>query len=391
MHEHAERGQGGSVTNRARPGFPGAINRGTLWRHTGAGAPACGMGNGLPLCARLPRVRPMAHPAAFGSAFSPPLIRLPAGSDRPHEMQIYLPIAEMPISIVLLLGMGLAVGVLSGMFGIGGGFILTPMLIFIGVPPPVAVGTGASLVVASSVSGALGHWHRGNVDLKLGLYLLIGGLIGTVLGIKLQQILRALGQLNLSISLIYVVILGVIGTLMLIEGAHAWRKSTISPTSSYRRGGQHTWVQGLPFKVRFPQSKLYMSVLPLLSVGAFVGALTALMGVGGGFILVPALVYLLGVPTRIVIGTSVFQIVFVTAATTILQSTHNHAVDIMLGGILMVGGVVGAQYGIAMGERLKAEQLRFGLALLVLAVAIRMAVDLVAQPTELLSIDPTLT
>ncbi len=302
-------------------------------------------------------------------------------------MQIYLPVAEMPISVLLLLGMGLAVGVLSGMFGIGGGFILTPMLIFIGVPPPIAVGTGASLVVASSVSSALGHWQRGNVDMKLGLYLLIGGLVGTALGIKLQQILRAMGQLNLSISLIYVVILGVIGTLMLIEGAHAWRKATISPSSSYRRGGQHTWVQGLPMKVRFPQSKLYMSVLPLLSVGAFVGALTALMGVGGGFILVPALVYLLGVPTRIVIGTSVFQIVFVTAATTILQSTLNNSVDIMLGAILMIGGVIGAQYGIVMGERLKAEQLRFGLALLVLAVAIRMAIDLVAKPDELLSID----
>jgi len=310
----------------------------------------------------------------------------PSTSD--GKMQLYLPIAEMSLNLLLLLGMGLAVGILSGMFGIGGGFILTPLLIFSGVPPAIAVGTGASQVVASSVSGAIGHWSRGNVDVKLGLILLGGGFFGTTIGVRLQQILKALGQLDLAISLAYVLILGAVGTLMLTEGLAAWRKASKSKAQpKFRRGGQHSWVQGLPMKTRFRRSKIYMSVLPPAMIGAFVGFLTAIMGVGGGFIMVPALIYLLGVPTKIVVGTSVFQIVFVTALTTVLQAIQNHTVDISLATPLMLGGVIGAQYGIRIGDRLKAEQLRVFLAALVLAMAVRMAFDLVLPPDEIYSLD----
>lgn len=303
-------------------------------------------------------------------------------------MQLYLPIAEMSLHAGLLLAMGLAVGILSGMFGIGGGFILTPLLIMIGVPPAIAVGTGASQVVASSVSGALGHWSRGNVDVKLGLVLLGGGFFGTLIGVRLQQLLKSLGQLDLAIALAYVLILGVVGSLMLIEGIGTWRKtSSAKGPVRFRRAGQHSWLQGLPLKTRFRRSKIYMSALPPAFIGAFVGFLTALMGVGGGFIMVPALIYLLGVPTKVVVGTSVFQIVFVTALTTVLQSMQNYSVDLALATPLMAGGVIGAQYGLRIGERLKAEQLRVALALLVLGMAVRMAVDLVAPPGEVYSLD----
>jgi len=302
-------------------------------------------------------------------------------------MQIYLPIAELPINIWVLLGMGLSVGVLSGIFGIGGGFILTPLLIFIGVPPWVAVGTGSSLVVASSVSSALGHWQRGNIDLRLGGVLLAGGSVGTWLGVRLQQILVAYGQLDAGISLTYVVVLGTIGTIMLIEGMRAWQ-ATRKMVAVPRRRTRHTWAQGLPLRMRFPQSKLYMSVIPLLVIGAFVGALTAVMGVGGGFILVPALIYLIGVSTRIAIGTSLFMVVFITAVTTILQAVQNQTVDIVLGALLMISGAIGAQYGFGIGEKMKAEQLRALLGLLVLAVALRMAAGLILRPDELYRLMP---
>lgn len=297
-------------------------------------------------------------------------------------MSLYLPIAEMSLNGLLLLAMGLSVGVLSGMFGIGGGFILTPMLILMGVPPAVAVGTGASQVVASSVSGTIGHWQRGNIDVRMGLLLLAGGCLGTLTGVKLQQILRELGQLDLFISLTYVIVLGSIGALMFIEGLRTWHRSKEAVVPRFRRGGTHTWVQGLPFKLRFPRSKLYMSAVPALTIGAFVGWLTAVMGVGGGFLLVPALIYLIGMSTRVAIGTSVFQIVFVTAVTTVLQAQQNHTVDVLLAAPLMLGGVIGAQYGIRVAERMQAEQLRILLAILVLGVAGRMAYDLVQTPTE---------
>jgi uncharacterized membrane protein YfcA len=296
-------------------------------------------------------------------------------------MQIYLPIAEMSLNVVMLISIGLAIGFLSGMFGIGGGFIMTPFLIFIGVPPGVAVGTGASQVVASSVSGAVSHWQRGNVDVHMGLLLVSGGFFGALGGVKVLAILKAYGQLDLFISLTYVILLGVVGSLMLFESVGALRATPAKPGVSIRRGGQHTWIEGLPLKQRFRRSRIYVSAIPFVLVGAFVGWLTAIMGVGGGFLLVPAMIYLLRIPTRIVIGTSTFQILCITALTTVLQSVQNHSVDVLLSVPLIAGGVIGAQLGVGFGERMKAEQLRALLALLVLLVAVRMAYELVIPPS----------
>jgi uncharacterized membrane protein YfcA len=293
----------------------------------------------------------------------------------------------MPLDGLVLIAMGLAVGVLSGMFGIGGGFVLTPLLIFLGVPPLVAVGTGTSQVVASSVSGAIAHWRQRNVDIPMGMLLLGGGLAGSIVGVGFQRLLKALGQLDLFIALCYVVVLGVIGSLMFIESLATLRKKIQLKITSMRRGGQHTWIQGLPFKRRFRTSRLYVSALPPIAIGLVAGLLTAIMGVGGGFLLVPALIYLLRVPTRVAIGTSMFQIVFLTAFTTILQSTQNHSVDVLLALPLMIGGVVGAQYGVTLAHRLNAEQLRILLALLVIAVAVRMALTIVIPPGELYTLD----
>ena len=303
-------------------------------------------------------------------------------------MPIYLPIAGLSLDVVLLLAMGLGVGVLAGLFGIGGGFILTPLLIFLGIPPAIAVGTGAAQVVASSISGAYAHWLRRNVDVKLGLFLIAGGLTGSITGVMLQQVLRAAGHLDFFISAAYVVMLGVIGGLMLIESSQ-----TILATSrakgplTARRGGQHTWLQGLPFKQRFRTAKLYVSAIPPLGIGLFAGWLTAIMGVGGGFLLIPALIYLLRLPTRLAMGTAAFQIIFVTAVTTILQSMNNFNVDLMLAAPLMLGGVTGAQIGVRLGAKLRAEQLRLLLAVLVLSVAARIAVDLVRTPQEVYVLD----
>jgi len=302
-------------------------------------------------------------------------------------MDIYLPVAELSMNLLLLLGIGLAVGILSGMFGIGGGFITTPLLIFLGIPPAVAVGTGASQVTASSVAGAVGHWRRDNVDVKMGVLLIVGGAVGSVLGVFAQTWLRRAGQLDLVISLTYVVVLGTIGTLMLIESMNTIRKTAASgKTSSSRKAGQHTWVQGLPLKQRFHKSKLYASAIPPVGIGLIVGWLTAIMGVGGGFLIVPALIYLMSVPTRVAIGTSVFQIVFLTGFTTILQAIQNQTVDVMLAVPLMIGGVIGAHFGVEIGQRLNAVQLRGLLAALVLLVALRMAVDLALTPADIYSI-----
>lgn len=303
-------------------------------------------------------------------------------------MPIYLPIAELSLSLPFLVGLGLAIGVISGMFGIGGGFLLTPMLIFLGVPPSVAVGTGASLVTASSISGAIGHWSRSNVDAHMGWFLVGGGLFGAATGVKLQQYLKAVGQIDLFTTLTYVMVLGVVGSLMLIESLSALRRaSVVRSTPGIRRIAHHNIIQRLPLKRRFRVSKLYISALPLLGIGTLVGWLTAIMGVGGGFLLVPALIYLLRVPTRIALGTSAFQIIFVTIVATLLQATQNYSIDLMLALPLMLGGVVGAQVGVRLGERLSAEELRVVLAGLVLAVAVRMMVSLVVTPAELLAIE----
>jgi hypothetical protein len=300
---------------------------------------------------------------------------------------IYLPVAGMAIDGLMLLAMGLSVGILSGMFGIGGGFVITPLLIFLGVPPIVAVGTGVSQVVAVSVSGAVTQWYSKNVDFQMGLLLLAGGLAGATSGIALQRLLKALGQLDVFISLSYVLVLGVIGTLMFIESAATLRKYKKQPHISARRGGQHTWIQGLPLKMRFRTSKLYVSAIPPVVIGLFVGWLTALIGVGGGFVIVPALIYLMRVPTRVAIGTSIFQVIFVAAYSTVLHASENYSVDLLLALPLMIGGVVGAQYGARIGQLLNAEQLRILLALLVLAVCVRMAVDLTIRPEELFVLD----
>jgi uncharacterized membrane protein YfcA len=287
----------------------------------------------------------------------------------------------------MLVGLGLAIGFLSGMFGIGGGFIMTPFLIFLGVPASVAVGTGASQVVASSVSSAVGHWQRGNIDFQMGYLLIGGGVFGALAGVKVLAILKEYGQLDLFVSLSYVILLGVVGSLMLIESVQKLLPKKGVAAVSMRRGGQHTWIEGLPLKQRFRHSKIYISAIPPVMLGAFVGWLTAIMGVGGGFLLVPAMIYLLRLPTRIVIGTSTFQILCITALTTVLQSVQNHSVDLVLSLPLIAGGVIGAQLGVGFSERLKAEQLRALLALLVIAVAVRMALTLVVPPSFPYSLD----
>ena len=300
-------------------------------------------------------------------------------------MHIYLPIAEMSVNIFLILGMGGAVGFLSGLFGVGGGFLMTPLLIFIGVPPPVAVGTEANQIVASSVSGVLAHWQRGNVDFKMGFVLLLGGFFGSSLGVILFKYLQNLGQLDLVIKLSYVIFLGIIGFLMLWESS---RTIIRSRSAAARRGKlhQHNWLHGLPFKMRFRKSKLYISaILPFL-IGAVIGVLSAIMGVGGGFIMVPAMIYLLGMPTSLAIGTSLFQIIFVTANVTFLQALTVQTVDILLAVLLLTGAVIGAQFGSKYSVKMKGEQLRALLALLVLGVCVKMIFDLTAAPSDLYSI-----
>ncbi|MCF3642220.1 sulfite exporter TauE/SafE family protein [Rhizobium sp. TRM95111] len=301
-------------------------------------------------------------------------------------MTVYLPIAELSVNIFIILGMGAAVGFLSGMFGVGGGFLITPLLIFYNIPPVVAVATGANQVVASSISGAITHFRRGTLDMKLGAVLLVGGILGASVGVWLFSLLRRLGQLDLVISLLYVLLLSVVGCLMLWESVNALRRAARNETVTLRRPGQHSWVHGLPLKMRFKKSKIYLSVIPLVVLGFLIGMLTSIMGVGGGFIMVPAMIYLLRIPTNVVVGTSLFQIIFVTAFTTVVQATTNYAVDIVLAFILMVAGVIGAQYGVRVGQRLRGEQLRALLALLVLAVGIRLAIDLVVTPRDIHSV-----
>ena len=301
-------------------------------------------------------------------------------------MQIYLPIAEQSLNVFLILGMGGVVGFLSGMFGVGGGFLMTPLLIFSGIPPAVAVATEANQIVASSVSGSIAQWRRNNVDVKMGLVLLAGGLIGSAVGVQLVKILRESGQVDLVISLSYVLFLGVIGSLMLVESVRTFLKSRAGNAPPAKRSGQHNWIHKLPFKMRFQRSKLYISAVPPFLVGIFVGLLAAIMGVGGGFIMVPAMIYLLRMPTSVVVGTSLFQIVFVTSFVTILHATQNQTVDAVLALMLMIGGVIGAQFGAQVGQKLKGEELRALLAILVLAMCGKIAFDLIIQPSELFAI-----
>ena len=301
-------------------------------------------------------------------------------------MYIYLPIAEISLHIAIVIGLGGGVGFLSGMFGVGGGFLMTPLLIFLGVPAPVAVATEANQIVASSVSGVLAHWRRGNVDFKMGTVLLAGGVFGSSLGVLLFALLREIGQIDLVIKLSYVIFLGIVGLLMGMESIRAILRAR-QPGARRGKLHQHNWLHGLPLKMRFRRSKLYISALLPFGLAALVGVLSAIMGVGGGFILVPAMIYLLGMPTSVVVGTSLFQIIFVTANVTILQSVQTQTVDFLLAGLLLLGAVIGAQIGTRVGAMLRGEQLRGLLALIVVAVCIKLGLDLVLQPADLYSVE----
>ena len=295
-------------------------------------------------------------------------------------MQIYLPIAEVSVNLLLIIGLGALVGILSGMFGVGGGFLMTPLLFFIGIPPAVAVATEANQIVASSVSGALAHFKRRAVDLKMGLLLLFGGLFGASLGVYIFKALKEIGQVELFVTLCYVVFLGIIGSLMFFESLSSIRVQ--NRTQKIKNIKRHTWVHRLPLKMRFRTSNLYISAIPPFCIGLLVGVLAAIMGVGGGFIMVPAMIYIIGMPTKVVIGTSLFQIIFVTAFTTIMHATQNYTVDAMLAILLILGGVVGAQIGVRLGVKLKAEQLRILLSVIVLGVCFKLAFDLLVTPGE---------
>ena len=301
-------------------------------------------------------------------------------------MQIYLPIAETSVNIFLLLGLGGLVGFLSGMFGVGGGFLMTPLLIFVGIPPTVAVASEANQILASSISGGMAHFQKRGVDIRMGCVLLAGGLLGSAVGVQLYAVMREIGQIDLMISLCYVVFLGVIGLLMMIESIRAIHAQQIGRPIPARRPGQHNWIHGLPFKMRFKVSHLYTSIIPPILIGFFVGILAAIMGVGGGFIMVPAMIYLLRMPTNVVIGTSLFQIIFVSAAVTIMHAVKNQTVDVVLATILIIGGVVGAQIGARLGQKLRGEQLRALLALIVLGVGLKMLSDLLFMPAEIYSL-----
>jgi uncharacterized protein len=301
-------------------------------------------------------------------------------------MDLYLPIATISLDVFVLLVLGAAVGFLSGVFGVGGGFLLTPLLIFIGVPHAVAVASSANQLVGASVSGALAHWRRGNVDFQMGLVLLIGGFAGSAIGVWFFALLRRLGQVDLTVSLAYTLLLGTLGTLMLVESSRAILR-TRRPGAGRRKLHQHIWLHGLPFKMRFRRSKLYISALLPLGLGFFVGVLSAIMGVGGGFVMIPAMIYILGMPTAMVPGTSLFQIIFVAASVTVLQALENGTVDAVLALVLLLGGVIGAQLGTRFGQKLRGEQLRALLALLVLVVAAKLAFDLTVRPDDPYSIE----
>jgi uncharacterized protein len=300
-------------------------------------------------------------------------------------VQLYLPIAELTVNMLLFLGMGGAVGFLSGMFGVGGGFLLTPLLIFTGIPPAVAVASVTPQIVASSTSAAISYWRRRLIDEEMTILLGSGGVIGSALGVVAFRALRAVGQLDLIIGLAYVAFLGSIGTIMLRESLRALWRARTGRVQNFRRSGQHNWIHGLPLKTRFRRSKLYVSIIPVVALGGGIGFLGTILGLGGGFIMVPALIYLLRVPTNVVIGTSLAYTLITMAVATVLHATANKTVDIMLAMLLMVGGVVGAQFGVQVGQALRGEQLRALLALLVLAVAFRVLLGLFLAPEEIFS------
>ena len=301
-------------------------------------------------------------------------------------MQVYLPIAQISVDVFVLLAMGAAVGFVSSLFGVGGGFLITPLLIFIGIPPPVAVATQINQVVGAAISGAVAHWHRGNIDFKMAWVLMIGTIAGSTTGVELFVLLRKLGQIDLVIILMYVVFLGAIGSLMLWESIRALLRKRRSPGARYRLH-QHLWVHGLPLKMRFRKSKLYISVIPPIALGFITGILIAMMGVGGGFFLVPSKIYLLGMPTVLAVGTSLFQTIFVAAYSTLLQAIQTQTVDILLAIVLLLGGLVGTQIGARMGTRIPGDQLRILLALLIVGVWLKLVYDMTSVPADTYSVE----
>jgi len=300
-------------------------------------------------------------------------------------MSIYLPIAEININIFLIVFIGMLVGALSGLFGVGGGFLMTPLLIFLGIPPVVAVGSEAPHVLASSVSGVIAHWRKKNVDFKMGFFLLSGGLVGSTVGVNLFKLLKTYGQIDIVIQFLFIIFLGFVGMSMAFESAKTTIKNYRTTSAIRTKLHQHSWIHGLPFKLRFHRSKLYISAIPPILIGFFVGVLSAMMGVGGGFIMIPAMVYILGMSTNVVVGTSLFQIIFVTANSTFFQSYLNQTVDIVLSALMILGGVIGAQIGVRIGTKLKAEYLRGILAILVLLVCAKILTDLILTPSNLFS------
>ncbi|NVN85401.1 MAG: sulfite exporter TauE/SafE family protein [Rhodopseudomonas sp.] len=301
-------------------------------------------------------------------------------------MQLYLPIADIPVNVLLILAMGAAVGFISGMFGIGGGFLMTPLLIFIGIAPAVAVASVTSHMAASSFSGALSYWHRRGIDPALAAVLLSGGIVGTALGVWFFTLMRAVGQLDLMIALSYVMLLTIVGGLMVSEGVRAILRTRRGEVALARRSGNRNWIDALPLKMRFKRSKIYLSVIPIVVVGVLIGFIGAVMGVGGGFILIPIMIYLLRIPTGMVVGTSMVLTLVTMLIATVLHAVTNHLVDAVLALILMVGGVTGAQFGARAGQRIRGEQLRLLLGLLILSVGIRFAVELGIKPNELFTI-----
>ena len=297
-------------------------------------------------------------------------------------MQIYLPIADLPVNIFLILAMGLAVGFISGMFGIGGGFLMTPLLIFLGISPAVAVASVTGHIAASSCSGAISYWRRRAIDLALAFMLLAGGILGTAFGVWLFTFLRGIGQLDITIGISYVLLLTAVGALMVSESVRSIIRTRQGKPVELRRPGSHAWFHGLPFKVRFKRSRIYVSAIPVCAIGFTIGFVGAVMGIGGWFLLVPMLIYFLRVPTATVIGTSMVLTLVTMASATVMHAATNHLVDALLAAILMVGGVIGAQFGARAGQKISGERLRLGLGLLVLAVGIRFAMQLVLMPDD---------
>ena len=300
-------------------------------------------------------------------------------------MSIYLPIAELSVNIILLLSIGGVVGFLSGMFGLGGGFLMTPILIFMGIPTNVAVATSANQIVASSISGTIGYWRQGLVDFKMGGVLLIGSFFGSILGVWIFSRLVILGQIDTVISILYFALLTSIGLIMLIESSQVIRDRVRRKTVK-RKIHYHNWAHKLPFKMKFYKSKLYISAIPPIIIGFVIGILSATMGIGGTFILIPAMIYFLGMPTSKVIGTSLFQIIFVTALVTLLHATTTFAVDAVLAFFLIIASVIGAQLGVLAANKLRGEEIRALLAIIVLGVATKIALDLLVEPNEIFNI-----